>query len=44
MRGLPAVLRQRRQVQASRRVRTNDLRRMMADGWKVLGVGRHLES
>jgi GT2 family glycosyltransferase len=43
-RGLPAVLRQRRQVQASRRARVADVRRVMAGGWKALGVGRHLAS
>jgi GT2 family glycosyltransferase len=43
-RGLPAVLRQRRLVQASRRAGTADLRRVMAGGWRALGVGRHLAS
>jgi len=41
-RGLPAVLRQRRLVQASRRAGASELRRAMAGGWKALGVGRHL--
>jgi GT2 family glycosyltransferase len=40
LRGLPTVLRQRRLVQASRRARTWDLRRVMVGGWKALGVGR----
>lgn len=44
LRGLPAVLRQRRRVQASRRASVADLRRVMAGGWKALGVGRHLAS
>ncbi len=44
LRGLPAVLRQRRLVQASRRAQTWDLRRVMVGGWKALGVGRHLAS
>ena len=42
LRGLGAVLRQRRRVQASRRAGIADLRRPMAGGWKALGVGRHL--
>ena len=44
LRGLPPVLRQRRVVQASRRARVADLRRVMAGGWKALGVARHLAS
>jgi len=44
LRGLPAVLRQRRHVQASRRAGIGDLRRVMAGGWKALGFGRHLAS
>ena len=44
LRGLPGVLRRRRHVQASRRADLGDLRRVMAGGWKALGVGRHLAS
>jgi GT2 family glycosyltransferase len=44
LRGLPAVLRQRRVVQDSRRTRAADLRRVMVGGWKALGLGRHLAS
>ena len=42
LRGLPAVLRRRRLVQAARVSPTPDLRRVMESGWRAFGVGRHL--
>jgi GT2 family glycosyltransferase len=43
LRGLPAVLAQRRRTQATRVATARDLRRVMVGGWTALGVGRHLE-
>jgi GT2 family glycosyltransferase len=40
LRGLPAVLGRRRQVQASRRAGPGDLRGVMTGGWAGLGLGR----
>ncbi len=42
LRGLPAVLRTRRAVQAARRASTAELRQAMVSGWKAVGFGRHL--
>lgn len=42
LRGLPAVLGQRRRLQAARTAATGDLRRMMAGGTAALGLGRHV--
>ena len=36
VRGLPRILRERRRIQAGRRVRSVDLRRTMATGWRSL--------
>jgi GT2 family glycosyltransferase len=40
LRGLPRVLRQRREVQAARRASARDLRRVMARGLRGFGLGR----
>jgi GT2 family glycosyltransferase len=40
LRGLPRVLRQRRAVQAKRRVGSWELRRLMVKGWRGFGLGR----
>jgi GT2 family glycosyltransferase len=40
LRGLPRVLRQRREIQARRRVGAWELRRLMARGWRGFGIGR----
>jgi GT2 family glycosyltransferase len=40
LKGLPRVLRQRREVQARRRVRSGELRRLMVKGWRGFGLGR----
>jgi GT2 family glycosyltransferase len=39
LRGLPRVLRQRREVQARRRVGAWELRRLMVKGWQGFGLG-----
>lgn len=40
LRGLPRVLRQRREIQARRRVGSWELRRLMVTGWRGFGLGR----
>jgi GT2 family glycosyltransferase len=40
LRGLPRVLRQRREIQQRRRVGSRELRRVMVGGWRGFGLGR----
>jgi GT2 family glycosyltransferase len=40
LKGLPRVLRQRREIQARRQVRPWELRRLMVKGWRGFGLGR----
>ncbi len=40
VRGLPRVLKQRREIQAKRRVGSWGLRRLMVKGWRGFGLGR----
>jgi GT2 family glycosyltransferase len=40
LRGLPRVLRQRREIQAARRASSRELRRAMVGGWRGFGLGR----
>jgi GT2 family glycosyltransferase len=40
VRGLPRVWRQRRHVQAQRRIGAGELRRFMVSGWRAFGIGR----